>query len=116
MSIWRISGILICVVLISIGQVLFKYSALRADPKGGIWALLLNPYLVSAGVIYAGATLLWVMQLRSVPLNRAYPLFALAFIMVPLLSNWIFGEKLSIPYILGSVVVVVGVILCTIYY
>lgn len=116
MNMWRLGGILACVLLISIGQILFKFSALRADPKGGLWGLLLNPYLATAGVIYVGATLLWVVQLKYVPLNRAYPLFALAFIIVPLLSNWAFGERLSIPYLLGSTLVVAGVTLCAWYY
>lgn len=116
MSVWRIFGILSCVGLISIGQLLFKYSALRTEPKAGLWALAFSPYLLVAGVIYVGATFLWVIQLRSVPLSRAYPLFAVAFILVPLLSNWAFGERLSAPYILGVVLVVVGVTLCTWYY
>lgn len=116
MNIWRMTGIFICVVLISVGQILFKYSALRPDSRGGIWSLLLNPYLAVAGIIYVGATVLWVVQLRYVPLNRAYPLFALAFVIVPLLSNWAFGERLSIPYLLGSALVVAGVALCAWYY
>lgn len=116
MSIWRVFAILGCVALISIGQVLFKYSALRTDPKAGFWALVYSPYLITAGIIYVGATFLWVVQLRYVPLNRAYPLFAIAFVLVPLLSNWAFGEKLSMPYLLGSALIVMGVALCTWYY
>ncbi|HEV2112118.1 MAG TPA: 4-amino-4-deoxy-L-arabinose-phospho-UDP flippase [Gammaproteobacteria bacterium] len=116
MSMWRMGGIFACVVLISIGQILFKYSALRPGPKGSFWALVLNPYLAAAGVIYVVATILWVVQLRYVPLNRAYPLFALAFVIVPLLSNWAFDERLSVPYILGSALVVAGVTLCAWYY
>lgn len=116
MSLYRLAGILGCVLLICIGQVLFKLSALRADPKGGLWALATSPYLLAAGVIYVGATFLWVVQLKYVPLNRAYPLFALAFIVVPLLSNWVFGERLSLPYLLGSMLVIAGVTLCAWYY
>lgn len=107
---------LACVLLISIGQVLFKFSALRADPKGGLWVLATSPYLLAAGVIYVGATFLWVVQLKYLPLNRAYPLFALTFIVVPLLGNWLFGERLSLPYLLGSMLVIAGVSLCAWYY
>ena len=116
MSLARVAGILACVLLISIGQLLFKLAALRADPKGGVWALVTNPYLLVAGVIYVGATLLWVVQLKSVPLNRAYPLFALAFVLVPLFGYALLGERLSLPYLLGSLIIVAGVALCTWYY
>jgi|SRR5580698_1899062 drug/metabolite transporter (DMT)-like permease len=116
MSLVRIAGILGCVLLICVGQVLFKFAALRADSKGGLWALATSPYLLAAGVIYVGATFLWVVQLKSVPLNRAYPLFAIAFVLVPLLSKWAFGERLNVPYMLGSALIMLGVGLCTWYY
>ncbi|HET7174842.1 MAG TPA: 4-amino-4-deoxy-L-arabinose-phospho-UDP flippase [Gammaproteobacteria bacterium] len=116
MTAWRVFGILGCVALISIGQLLFKYSALRMSPKAGFWELIYSPYLMAAGIIYVGATFLWVLQLRYVPLNRAYPLFALAFVLVPLLSKWVFDERLNIPYMLGSALILMGVSLCTWYY
>ena len=116
MSLYRLAGIAGCVLLICIGQVLFKFSALRADPKGGLWALATSPYLLAAGAIYVSATFLWVVQLKYVPLNRAYPVFALAFVIVPLISNWLFGERLSLPYLLGSTLILAGVSLCAWYY
>jgi drug/metabolite transporter (DMT)-like permease len=51
-----------------------------------------------------------------VPLNRAYPLFALAFIIVPLLSHFAFGERLSLPYLGGTLLIIAGTVLCTWYY
>lgn len=116
MDVWRMLAILGCVALISLGQVLFKYSALRVGPQGGLWALMTSPTLIAAGVIYVGATLIWVVQLKYVPLNRAYPLFASAFVLVPLLGYWVFDERLSLPYMLGSVLIVSGVALCSWYY
>jgi len=116
MNVWRMLAVLGCVALIAVGQLLFKYSAGRADGRGGWWGLVSDPYLILAGFIYVGATLLWVMQLKAVPLNRAYPLFALAFVLVPLLSHWVFGERLTLPYLAGSVLIIAGTTLCAWYY
>jgi len=116
MSMLRMLLVLACVALIAVGQLLFKFAAGRADPKAPWWMLAFEPYLILAGVIYVGATFLWVMQLKAVPLNRAYPLFALAFILVPLLSHFAFGERLSLPYLGGSLLIIAGTVLCTWYY
>jgi drug/metabolite transporter (DMT)-like permease len=101
-----------CVALISVGQILFKYSALQSDKSPGIAALVRNPYLILAVAIYGLATLLWVWQLKYVPLNRAYPLFALAFAIVPLLSWCFFGERIRMIYVAGVVLIIAGIILC----
>jgi drug/metabolite transporter (DMT)-like permease len=116
MSLWRLISVLACVGLISVGQILFKYAALQGDPKAGVGALVRNPYLILAGVIYVGATFLWVWQLKYIPLNRAYPLFATAFVFVPLLSWWIFGERIGPIYAIGVALIVLGVTLCARFY
>ena len=90
---------LACVLLIAVGQLLFKSAAGQWRVDGWSWATLrgfLSPVMLIALVIYAAATLLWVFVLRTVPLSSAYALFSLAFLIVPLLA-WIFlGETLSV--------------------
>src|SRR5579872_1026762 len=113
MSLVRYAEILACVALIAIGQVLFKLAALQHSRGGTLLDLVLNPYLVAAGIIYCGATLLWVWQLKFVPLNQAYPLFALAFAFVPLLSLLLFGERVRLVYLAGVALIIAGVTLCT---
>lgn len=112
MMVWRYIWILGCVVLISVGQILFKYAALNSGKNSGVLTLVRNPYLLLALIIYAVATLLWVWQLKYVPLSRAYPLFALAFALVPILGWLLLGERLRAVYLLGVILVVAGVILC----
>jgi uncharacterized membrane protein len=116
MSLWRLVAVVGCVVLIAMGQILFKYAAGRAGSQASWWMLAFDPYLILAGVIYIAATFLWVMQLKVLPLNRAYPLFALAFVLVPLFSHFMFGERLSLPYLAGTILIIVGTVLCTAYY
>jgi undecaprenyl phosphate-alpha-L-ara4N flippase subunit ArnE len=105
---------LACVLLIAVGQLLFKSAAGQWRVDGWSWATLrgfLSPVMLIALVIYAAATLLWVFVLRTVPLSSAYALFSLAFLIVPLLA-WIFlGETLSVNTLIGGAVIVVGVII-----
>lgn len=113
MSAWRYLMVFLCVALICMGQILFKYAALTSDSRDGVWGLLWNKFLIVAGVIYIGATFLWVWQLKFVPLNRAYPIYAAAFVIVPLLSWLFFRERFGLPYALGAALIVIGVVLCT---
>jgi drug/metabolite transporter (DMT)-like permease len=105
---------LICVVLIAIGQLMFKSAAGQWRIDGWSWATVrgfLSPTMLAALAIYAGATLLWVFVLRTVPLGTAYSLFSLAFLIVPVLAWAILGEQISVNTLVGSVVIVAGVII-----
>ncbi len=113
MSLYRYLMVFLCVALICVGQVLFKYAATTSDNRAGVWGLLWNKYLVAAGIIYVGATFLWVWQLKFVPLSRAYPIYAAAFVIVPLLSWVFFRERVGLIYGLGAAFIVIGVVLCT---
>ena len=101
-----------CVTLIAAGQVLFKLVALRSvsQPDAGLVAQWLNWPFLAALAIYGAATILWIWVLRFVPLNIAYPVFALAFIIVPLASYLMFREPLGWHHALGGIMIVCGVL------
>jgi drug/metabolite transporter (DMT)-like permease len=101
---------------ISGGQVLFKLAAIRFDPAGGtvgerVSSLMHNLYFLSAVVLYAGLSVLWVWILSFTPLSRAYPFVALAFALTPLLAAVLFGEVISLRSSLGIVLVLCGLFL-----
>jgi drug/metabolite transporter (DMT)-like permease len=104
---------LLCVLLISAGQLLFSVAAGRWRIDGWSWTTLtgfLSPIMLLALTVYGFATLLWVYVLRTVPLASAYALFSLAFLIVPILA-WLFlGEKLAANTLVGGAIIVVGVI------
>lgn len=104
---------LLCVVLIAIGQLLFKSAAGQWRIDGWSWATVwgfLSPVMLAALAIYGAATLLWVFVLRSVPLATAYSLFSLAFLIVPVLARVFLGEPISVNTLVGGAIIVVGVI------
>jgi drug/metabolite transporter (DMT)-like permease len=95
------------------GQVLFKAAAIRLASSDGalvdrLFGLLLNIYFLAALVLYASLTLLWVWILSLTSLSRAYPFVALALALTPLMGNLFFDETLSPYFIIGLVLILVG--------
>lgn len=95
------------VVLLSVGQVLFKYAAREINfnrPE-----TLLSPILFIALVIYGAATLGWLYILSRAPLSLVFPFYGMVFLFVPLLSWAFLRESITISNVMGSVVIAVGV-------
>jgi undecaprenyl phosphate-alpha-L-ara4N flippase subunit ArnE len=47
--------------------------------------------------------------LRTVPLSAAYAIFALAFLIVPILAHFVLDEPLSPNVLIGGAVIVAGI-------
>ncbi len=107
MSFSQIMLILLTVVLLSVGQLLFKIVAM--DMKNIDIFSLLQPKLILALCVYGIATLLWIAVLRDTPLQIAYPFVGLAFLIVPVLSWFWIGEQISINAIVGGAVILIGI-------
>ena len=103
---------LLCVAGISAGQILFRLAGRTPLPGEGALAIL-NGWMIAALVLYGAATLLWVHVLRSTPLSIAYPLFALAFVIVPVLSFLILHEPLRVSSFVGGALIMLGVVVST---
>ena len=104
---------LLCVVMISSGQVLFKSAALQTAAATGWIDRWFNAPLLIALVIYGLATVLWIWVLRYTSLSVAYPVFALAFLIVPLLAHFFLQEPLSSKTFIGGALIILGVLVAT---
>jgi drug/metabolite transporter (DMT)-like permease len=105
--------ILACLVLsasLAGGQVLFKLAAgdLRERLSVSWFDAALSPWLISALLLYALSTALWLYILAHVPLTRAYPFALFGTAIVPLLAWLTLGEPLPALYLLGIAVVIGG--------
>jgi multidrug transporter EmrE-like cation transporter len=101
-------------VSLSIGQLLFKHVGLgmRSKPVAkGFADMLREPSLYAALTLYGFATLLWIWILSRVPLSLAYPWVAAGVVIVPLLSWWVYGEKVNLTFWFGAGLVVVGILI-----
>ncbi len=111
MSVANVLILLGCVLGVAAGQLLFKMAAGIPRPDGEAWRLFLSPPLIAGLAVYGLATIVWVWQLRSVPLTRAFPFMALGFVVTPLAASFLFQEATSPRYWLGALLICAGIIL-----
>ena len=116
--------LLFFVFLMCMGQILFKKTALILSPSynsinisklfESLLILIKIPYFFLALIVYASATLFWLFILQKIPLSIAYPFTALAMVIIPVLSIFLFQEKLSLNYWIGASLIVIGIIIISV--
>ena len=104
---------LCCVLGLAVGQILFKLSAVSLAANGSFFAPKTAFTLLSAMALYGITSIAWVWVLQKVELGRVYPLMALAFVLFPLGSHLVFGEKFQFQYYLGVALIVSGIVVAT---
>lgn len=105
------AGALGCVVGLVIGQILFKLSAQAIVSSGTPFAVKVAIPLFSAFFLYGVSSLAWVWVLQKADLGRVYPITALAFVLVPLASHFVFGERFHWQYVVGISLIILGIII-----
>jgi drug/metabolite transporter (DMT)-like permease len=106
--------VLLAVLCIAAGQVLFKLTADRIQGLQIISILGDRRTIMifgSALGIYAAATVLWVLALRDLSLAYAYMFVSLSFVLVPIAAVVLFGERVSASYLMGSALIICGLML-----
>ena len=107
--------------LMSLGQILFKKTALSISLSmgsnnslglfEGLIKALSVPWLYLALCVYALATVFWLYLLQRIPLSLAYPFSAFAMVIVPIAAVVLFGERLTWSYWIGVSFIVMGIII-----
>jgi drug/metabolite transporter (DMT)-like permease len=67
--------------------------------------------LFAAMYLYGITSVAWVWVLQKVELGRVYPLMALAFVLVPPGSHFVFGERFHSQYFVGVAMIMAGIII-----
>ncbi|WLH27207.1 EamA family transporter [Pseudomonas sp. FP215] len=79
--------------------------------KSGSWFDMQTlTVLFSAFALYGLTTILWVYVLQRADLGKIYPLMALAFVIVPIGSHFVFGERFQPQYMVGVALIIVGIV------
>ena len=99
----------LCVVGLAVGQILFKVSATALSQSGTFFAVKPAAILFAAMCLYGVTSVTWVWVLQRVELGRVYPLMAMAFVLVPIGSYLVFGERFQPQYFLGVAMIMVGI-------
>jgi drug/metabolite transporter (DMT)-like permease len=93
-------------ILAAVGQVFFKLGVSGTSGLIGFVNLKVAIGLVSYGL----GTLLWLMALARLPLSKVYPFTILTFLMVYVASFAMLGEKVSLSLLVGSALIISGLI------
>lgn len=101
---------LVSVLLNAAAQIfLKKYAIFTSENSGSKLSSLMNVNLIIAGLCYASSIIFWISALRTVKLSYAYPFQSLGYVLVGVLSIYVFREKITIPHVVGLIVIVLGV-------
>ncbi len=103
------------------GQLVLKWQVDRAgafpDATGEradyLFALLLNPWVISVFVAAGIAALAWIAALTRFELSQAYPFVGLTFVTTLIGSALLFDEPLTVLKVLGTLIVVAGVVIAS---
>ena len=97
-----------CTVLGAAAQILMKTGANHAA-HAGLMVLFTNLPLLAGYALYGLSTVLLILALREGELSLLYPVIALTYVWVTVLSFWIFHDRINPFKLTGIIVVVVGV-------
>ncbi len=109
--------VFLTVLLTVYGQLVIKWQvagagAFPVETADKIWflaKLLVNPWIMSALAAALLAAVSWMAAMTRLDLSHAYPLTSLSFVLVVLLSGWLFHEPVTGPKIAGIVLVCAGI-------
>jgi drug/metabolite transporter (DMT)-like permease len=103
--------VVFCVIGLAVGQILFKVSSTSLMQTGSFFSIRTAVPLLVAMCIYAITSIVWVWVLQRIDLGRVYPLMALAFILVPIGSYVVFGERFQPQYFVGVALIMLGIVI-----
>ena len=96
-----------CTVSGAVAQILMKIGAAQMQPN--LWAIVSNLWLMGGYALYGLNTLLLVLALREGELSMLYPIIALTYVWVTLLSYTLLHETPHLLKNLGIGCIVAGV-------
>lgn len=83
----------------------------NAERLGAMFLIIANPFVASGLVLYGVGAFLWLLVLARVPVTVAYPFVGLGFIVTLFLGWLLLSEQVTSLRVLGTFLVVVGVVL-----
>lgn len=108
----------VTILLGVMGQMILKWQVGLAGPLpaesserlGFIVRLLMNPWVIFSLSAAFLAMLSWMLALSKLELSYAYPFTSLAFVILLFLSAAVFKEPLTAPKMLGTLLIMAGLV------
>ena len=115
----RLSPLLLAWVLLlaveTLGQVSLKFAGTRVGAfelnRHSILVALSTPWLWLGLACYLGQFVIWMRILEKSRLSSAFPTSAIAFVAIMIASWAVFGDPMGWEKILGSTIIVAGILL-----
>lgn len=99
-------------VMLAFGQLTLKLALERMPPFSWtvrFWAdLLTNWWFLLCGVLFGGASLLWMYILKHYPLNMAYPMASMGYVVALVLAVIFLHESVAWNRWLGVALIMAG--------
>ena len=111
-------GFVLLMTCDTLAQVCFKLTATQAAPLefslAWLERIFLNPWVYGAILGYIGSFLIWVTLLKKISIGTSFAASHLEVVSVMLVSLWLFHEPVTFIKLLGSCLIVGGIILLAI--
>lgn len=106
--------LIIVSLLTCIGQVCQKQAVIYRQSGLPEKNSLAIKWLLIAIILLALGMLFWLKLLQILPLSIAYPMLSINFVIVTLIGQFIYQEKISIKHWIGVFIIILGIILLNI--
>ncbi len=119
MNILLVPLILVSVSLSSLAQIVLKKGMSQTEVINTInnspglpviYSIATNFWVLGGLFLYFSSAVVWLFVLAKVDVSLAYPFVGVGFIFTMLLGYFLFGEAITIPKVLGTVLIAVGVV------
>lgn len=98
----------------TLGQTSFKLTAMHAEPlemsMEWIVRVFTNPWVYIAIFGYIVTFVAWMTLLKHAPVGPAFAAAHMEVITVMIVSIWLFNEHVTLPRLLGALLIVAGII------
>lgn len=119
MNIAVLGLILISVAMSAVAQIALKHGmsspVVQASLNSGIERvaplIATNPFIWTGLALYGAGALLWLGVLAQIDVSQAYPFVGLGFLLTMVLGIILLGESVSAMRLIGTLLVVAGVVL-----
>jgi uncharacterized membrane protein len=100
------------------GQFIIKWQMAKAGPLPHVFSekiifllqMFFNFWILSAFLSAFVASLCWMAAMTKFELSHAYPFMSLSFVFVLVLSGFFFHESITLPKLLGVLLIMAGII------
>jgi len=108
----------LAIALAAVGQIVMK-KGLSLIPVTNLSVTNLAPFLyrvvksptiITGFLLYGVSSILWLFALSKVELSLAYPMLAGSYVIVAIISYYLFGEHFTITRMVGLGIIATGVI------